>query len=95
MTLSLAFYGAAQLTDWYFDPVRCQSYKVVIGDVQILTEKEIGFHLRTSGNANYAVRVQGPSGQAVVLPGCKVYSVTALPTKRSRDNAPVNVYVVP
>ena len=97
MPENLAFYGAVKLLDWWTDPLNDRSYRTLVGQIRVLTETDLGFHLRTSGNANYLIDVAGPSGEHVYFPGCKVHAVTRLPKDYDEltPRRPDNVYIVP
>jgi hypothetical protein len=95
--VELEFYGAVNLLDWWQDPYTDKSYRTIVGHVRVLTETDLGFHLRTSGNANYLFDVEGASGEHVYFPGCKVMGF--MRTSKTRlaavERRPDNVYIVP
>lgn len=73
---SASFYGTAILTEFITD-LDGNMIRQLEGDIEILTGTEaLGMPLRTTGGANYGVRVAGRT-QAYVVPGCKVYTVVA------------------
>lgn len=106
-TVDLKFYGAVTLIDWWYDPFADRGYRTVVGQVTILTEADLGFHLRTSGNANYLFQIEGVTGQRVFFPGCKVHSIYSAPKDEFFDRwsrligrtdegrRPDNIYIVP
>ena len=69
MPENLEFYGAVNLLDWLETPTWTCSIPHIVGHVRVLTETDLGFHLRTSGNANYLIDVEGPTGEHVYFPG--------------------------
>ena len=91
----IEFEGAINLVDWWNDPFTDQPHRSVVGHVSILGEADIGFKLRTVGNANYLVRVEGPTGEKVDFPGCKVFGFIEWGDgMNEQDHWPDNVYEV-
>ena len=85
------FFGAVHLHDWWIDALTDRSYHCLVGNVRILTEDDLGFKVRTVGNANYVVEVRGKQS-VVTFPGCKVHGFQAF---ESPPTSAPNVYVVP
>lgn len=91
---ALEFDGAINLTDWWQDTEEHGSFNVIVGHVKVLTEDDLGFKLRTSGNANYLVTVTGPTGMKISFPGCKVYGFEEFARQGEYTAAGQGVYVV-
>lgn len=71
------FTGWVVLQDWAATPDG-QSFNIFAGRCSIYSAKEAtGFDLVTERNANWLVRVEGPSGEAWNFPGCQVRAVVA------------------
>jgi hypothetical protein len=73
------FHGAVLATEYMPLPHGPQ-VRGLVGSIDVLTDTELlGFEVNDR-DSRWGVRVSGPSGVVVVLPGCKVFSVMAFPT---------------
>lgn len=80
------FHGAVVMLDWMPKPGG-GNIRALAGTIDVLSDKELlGFEVNDR-DSKWGVRVSGPSGTAIVVPGCKVHVVTAWPESTKVDNS--------